>query len=117
MAEQLPAGEPSISLSREVGAFDSVAGRVALGDLSIRQQFARTVTWLFVMTNVLVMLGLAFIVWLDNGQLAAGTIKAGDRIIDAKVIMTLLGATTVQLGTVIYTIARAIFPVTPAGGL
>jgi hypothetical protein len=31
-------------------------------------------------------------------------------MVDQKVIMTVLGATTVQLGTVVYTITRAIFP-------
>ena len=100
---------PPVSLNSEVSDF---AREVALGDLDIRRRFARDVITLFVVTNVFVMIGLAFAFWQDCVQLAAHRISAADRIIDGKVVMALLGATTVQLGAVIYTIARAVFPTT-----
>ncbi len=100
------------SLDAVVGQFSgvAVADQVALGDLAIRTRFARTVMWLFAGANVFVMAGLGLVFWQDCVQLWAGAIKPEDRIIDGKVIMSLLGATTVQLGAVIYTITQAIFP-------
>jgi len=104
----------TFSLNTEVREFRSTADTIAIGDLEIRRNFANRVMALFALANVGALFGLAIVFWQDCHQLAAGLIKPSDRIIDGKVIMALLGATTVQLGTVIYTITRAIFP-TPAG--
>lgn len=100
---------PDVSLNQEVDEF-TTADRIAIGDLEIRKNFANRVMLLFAITNLGALIGLAVIFWQDCAQLAAGLTKPADRIIDGKVIMALLGATTVQLGTVIYTITRAIFP-------
>lgn len=104
--------ESPIGLDSEVKAFSglSVADQIALGDHEIRRKFAVYIIRLFIGANVFVMIGLGLAFWQDCVQLAARTIQPTDRIIDSKVIMTLLGATTVQLGTVIYTITKAIFP-------
>ncbi len=99
-----------LSLGREVGSFQTAADKVALGDLEIRKRFARDIMWLFVAANAFVFLALGVVFWRDGAQLAAHEVHADQRIIDAKVIMSLLGATTVQLGAAIYTITRAIFP-------
>ncbi|MBA3811392.1 MAG: hypothetical protein H0X27_07075 [Caulobacteraceae bacterium] len=108
-------GEPrAVDLGNEIRAFESVADKVALGDLDIRKRFARDIIALFIITNIFVMIGLGFVFWQDCIQLATRRIVPGDRIIDGKVVMALLGATTVQLGAVIYTIARAVFPVASA---
>ena len=98
-----------ISLDQEVDEF-TTADRIAIGDLEIRRNFANRVMVLFAIANVGVLIGLSIVFWQDCAQLAAHLIKPAERIIDGKVIMALLGATTVQLGTVIYTITRAIFP-------
>jgi hypothetical protein len=100
---------PRVDLGREENDF-TVPEQIALRDVAIRQRFASTVLWLFVATNAFVMAALGILYWQDVTQLTAGRIAPGDRIIDARVVITLLGATTVQLGTVIYTISRAIFP-------
>ena len=108
------ANPPSeVSLGEEVAAFRDVDAEVKRGDLDIRRRFARDVMLLFVATNVFVMAGLGWLALHESAALAAKTMTAADRIVDAGVVMTLLGATTVQLGTVIYTIARAIFPSSP----
>ncbi len=65
---------------------------------------------LFFVANLFVLIGLGIVFWQDCVQLAAKEINPNDRIVSGQVIMALLGATTVQLGTVIYTITRAIFP-------
>lgn len=109
----------SISLSAEVAEFETTADRIALGDLQIRKNFARDVMTLFAVANLFVMVGLGFVFWQDSAQLWAGNIKPTDRIVNGDVIIALLGATTIQLGTVIFTITRAIFQApnrTAAGG-
>jgi len=97
-------------LASEIRTFATVADEVARGDLAIRTRFARDIITLFALTNVVVLTGLGIAFWQDCVLLAGGRIRPGDRIIDGKVVMALLGATTVQLGAVIFTIARAIFP-------
>ena len=109
-------GGASVSLNQEVDAFTTIADKVALGDLDIRKQFARNVMALFAVANFFVLVGLGVVFWQDCAQLAAGRIKPGERIIDGQVVMAVLGATTVQLGAVIYTITRAIFPLPPGAG-
>ncbi len=66
--------------------------------------------WLFVISNVFVILGLGVAFWQDCAQPRDHLIKPSERIISSGVVMALLGATTVQLGTVILTITRALFP-------
>ena len=103
--------EADKKLSTEEELFSgSVDDQVALGDLGIRKDFAKNTMILFAISNVAVLIGLGIVIWLEAEQLAGGIIKPEQRIIDHRVIMALLGATTVQLGTVIFTIARAIFP-------
>ena len=99
-----------IGLGSEVSEFTTTADQVALGDLAIRQTFARSVVALFIGSNIFVLTGLGVVFWQDCLQLAAHQIGPAQRVIDGRVVMTLLGATTVQLGAVIFTIARAIFP-------
>ncbi len=101
---------PAVGLEGEIRSFETVADAVARGDLEIRRRFARDIITLFVATNVFVMIGLGIAFWQDCVLLTSGRIRPSERIIDGKVVMSLLGATTVQLGAVIFTIARAIFP-------
>lgn len=82
---------------------------IAIGDQEIRRQFAFYVIALFIGANIFVLVGLGIAYWQDCTLLRGNFVKPNERIIDSKVVMTLLGATTVQLGTVIYTITRAIF--------
>jgi hypothetical protein len=39
-----------------------------------------------------------------------GLVKSTERIIDSKVVMSLVGATTVQMGAILVTIASYLFP-------
>ena len=98
------------NLGDEVQSFRSVNDQIALGDLGIRKDFARNTMILFAISNVAVLIGLGILIGLESSQLADEIIMPEQRIVDHRVIMALLGATTVQLGTVIFTIARAIFP-------
>lgn len=108
--------EPTISLGDEKAHFRNVDDEVKRGDLAIRRQFARNVMLLFAATNIFVMVGLGWLSVHETTAIAAKLMLPADHIVDAKVVMALLGATTVQLGTVVYTVARAIFPVTGGTG-
>ncbi len=99
-----------VNLGQEIAGFASAADRVALGDLEIRKAFARNVVVMFAVANAFVLVGLGVVFWQDGLQLAARQVKPDERIINAQVIMAMIGATTVQLGAVIYTITRAVFP-------
>ena len=104
-----------VRLDKEVAQFETTADAIARGDLEIRKNFARNVMALFVISNLFVLIGLGLVFWQDVVQLAEGRIKPAERILSREVIMALLGATTIQLGTVIYTITRAIFPTQDRG--
>lgn len=104
-----------VNLSTVERSFRTPEQEIALGDLQIRKNFATRIMVVFAIANIFVLIGLYVVFRQDGLQLAAGQVKATERIVDGKVIMALLGATTVQLGTVIYTITRAIFPSAGAG--
>jgi hypothetical protein len=104
------AGESEISLNAEEKTFVSADDQVALGDLAIRKSFARNIIWLFTGVNVIVLIGVGLIFNADCQQISARQIAPAQRIISSHVVMALIGATTVQLGTVVLTIAQAIFP-------
>jgi hypothetical protein len=53
------------------------------------------------------------LVMLDEINIGWHLVTPGDRIITNQVIMTLLGATTVQVGTIAVIIARYLFPTGP----
>ena len=64
----------------------------------------------FVKANGLMLAVVAALVMLDEFNIAFHLITPGDRIITEKVIMALLGATTVQVGAIAALIARYLFP-------
>jgi hypothetical protein len=71
---------------------------------------ARSVVWTLIASNALTLLGLGVLVVLDQQNIAQSIIAPADRIVNNQVIMTLLGATTVQVGAVTAIIARYLFP-------
>jgi hypothetical protein len=88
------------ALEQEVASFSRrpVDDEVALGDLEIRKKVTTHILWLFAAANVVVLAGLAIIYYGDLSLLQVGKITPAERIINSNVVMTLLGATTVQLG-------------------
>src|SRR5687768_11067069 len=78
-----------VGLNKEIAKF-STADQIALGDLEIRRQFATQIIKLFVFSNLFVMLALGVCFWADYSQMASKLITQEHRIIDNRVIMTLL---------------------------
>jgi hypothetical protein len=83
--------------------------QVVFWDATIRRNISYWIMGLFGFVNLITM---GFIVWLaveDQNELAAKIIMPTDRVVDNQVLMTLLGATTVQLGTIAVIMARFVF--------
>jgi hypothetical protein len=106
-----------VSLRKEeelvVGRIYSVDEQIKLGDHDLRKWMATSIVWTFISGNIVTLLALGGLVWLDQMNIERKLVTAGDRIIDRQVIMTLLGATTVQVGAIAVIIARYLFPGRP----
>jgi hypothetical protein len=68
------------------------------------------IVWTFIGGNLVTLAALGALAWLDQTNIERGLIMSGDRIVTPQVIMTLLGATTVQVGAIAINIARYLFP-------
>jgi hypothetical protein len=93
----------------DVRASDSVQDRIAWSDATNRKTISLWIMWLFGTVNIIT---IAFIIWLavqDQTELAAKIILLADRVVNEQVVMSLLGATTVQLGTIAVIMTRSIF--------
>jgi hypothetical protein len=108
---------PEVGLTEVEEHGYSLEQTIALHHASLRQQDADLRKWMadrvipaFLWANGLTLTALAFLVALDEINIAWHLIAAGDRIITEKVIMALLGATTVQVGVIAAIIARYLFP-------
>jgi hypothetical protein len=88
----------------------TVAEQIALGDADLRQWMARRVGWTFVGLSIVTLAVLIWLVRLDQSKIGSHLISPADRIITSRVIMALLGATTVQLGTIAVIMAPYLFP-------
>jgi hypothetical protein len=94
----------------------SVADRVTLRDADLREWMANRVVPAFLKANGWTLIVLAVLVALDEVNLVLHLVPAGERIVSEKVIMALLGATTVQVGAIALAIARYLFPGRPRDG-
>ncbi len=64
---------------------------------------------LFGATNLFMLVLIIWLAKIDQAQLAGHLISATDRLVDNQVLIALLGATTVQLGTVAVIMAKYVF--------
>lgn len=88
----------------------TVPEQIALRDQSLREWMAKVVIPAFLKANGWTLAALGALVVLDEFNVGFHLIAPGNRIITDKVIMALLGATTVQVGAIAYAIARYLFP-------
>jgi hypothetical protein len=110
MSGTTPGLSPAVQLE-DVERGLSVKDRIALGDASIRRQIAIVVLSLFAITNVLSVVFVGVLYYFDQRDIADHLIPATARVITPAVVMSLLGATTVQLGAIAVIMARGIFNV------
>ena len=93
----------------------AVSDKIALGELQMRTDVAKNIMKLFVTTNIFVLGLLLLIFSVDIYFTRINLIGAGDRIVTENVLMALLGATTVQVGTIMVSISAYLFPRRQAG--
>jgi len=93
----------------ELDATPSVSDQVLLSDAQTRKVLSRQIMNMFVIVNGFTLVLLAGLVLLDQYDLAVRLVKPGDRLVGEQVLIALLGATTVQLGTIAVIMARYVF--------
>ena len=109
------APRPALRLSLAEGPFSgpSVADQIALSDARVRARVSYAIITAFLVVNLATLLGLYIIYTADAADLRAKLVAPGQRVIDSRVVMTLLGATTVQLGSMAVIMAKYLFPLPP----
>jgi len=95
----------------------SIAERIALADAHVRRRIAYSIMGLFAAVNLATLVFVYLLFCADQADLAQKLIGPGDRIVNASVVMTLLGATTVQLGSAMLIMARFVFRPVDRGGV
>ena len=93
----------------------SVDDKIALSDAQIRveeqeqrKEMAKAFQSLFVGLNIIVLIIVIILLFVDQYNITR-TMPI-DRLVTTEVLMSLIGATTVQLGTIMLTIANYVFP-------
>ncbi len=79
-------------------------------DASLRRAITYGIVGAFLFVNVLTTLGIGWIYSNDQAELAKHLVTPPDRIITTSIVVTAVGATTVQLGALALLIGRFLFP-------
>ncbi|MGH8476524.1 MAG: hypothetical protein ACRERS_08330 [Methylococcales bacterium] len=77
---------------------------------SLRRMMTEEVLPLFKVINRYVLLFVGLAMMIDTVLIATGSIQADQRLINTEVIMALIGAATVQVGSIVFTISAYLFP-------
>lgn len=107
-----PAGSPQpLSVLSNVAQVP-VADRIALSDAGLRKLVAVAIVFAFLVVNGAVLWGIWLVFQKDIDLLtrAGSNFTAADRLGTTNLLMTLVGATTVQLGALIVLIGKYLFP-------
>jgi hypothetical protein len=101
------AAQPLSGVTSQSGT--SVRDRIAWQDAGVRKFVALAVVATFVVANGLILWGVWLIFQAEMTALTAKVYTAHDRIITAELLMTLVGATTVQLGALTILMGKYVF--------
>ena len=107
-AIRLPVGITVETLSGVSEEF-SVADKIALGDAQMRKLVSFWIMILFGAVNGFTLVFIAWLACVDQHELKIQMIYPGERLVTAQLVMALLGATTVQLGTISVIMAKYVF--------
>ena len=100
-----------ISLAKEESKL-----RIIESEQQLRELLIKRMIWLFSIANLFVFVALSICYYFDIRMMYEDKMVAEERLISGQVIMTIVGATTVQLGTLIITAAGYLFPKKGKGG-
>lgn len=78
-------------------------------ETAIRKYAANRALTVFIVCNFVVLLAVIFGAYVDYVFISEKVLMPDQRLISEKVILTIIGATTVQLGAVIWAIYRYLF--------
>ncbi len=104
---ELEIGPPLLPVARFIAEGELEIHR---GDLIIRQDAAKQILRIFSITNITVLGFLILLFAADVWLVYTGSEPATARIIDRGVVKTLIGATVVQVGTIMLAMSRYLFP-------
>lgn len=82
-------------------------------EFTLKSGFTNSILTLFAVANFAILIIVGVLIWRDWVFLSTKVITSTEQTINDNVIMTLIGATTVQVGTAVLTITRSIFAHTP----
>jgi hypothetical protein len=90
----------------------STAEKIALSDAGLRKVVAVAIVLAFLAVNGAVLWGIWVVFQKDIDLLtrAGSNFTAADRLVTTNLLMTLVGATTVQLGALIVLMGKYLFP-------
>jgi len=86
------------------------AARLALGEHELRRDLASSIQRAFLIGNLAVWILIVVLLVVDIVMIATGREKPADRVIDRGVVKTLVAATAVQVGLIMVTISKNLFP-------
>ncbi len=88
----------------------SIGEKIALNDARVRTHVSYAVAGAFVLANMLTLAGVAYIFREDNRNIVAKLITPSERVITSPVVMTIIGATTIQLGALALAMGKYLYP-------
>ncbi len=100
----------TVGLSLAEAEFHPVADRIALSDARVRANISYAIIAAFLVVNLATLLGLYLIYNSDAAELRTKLVAPDQRVINTRVVIALLGATTVQLGSMAVIMAKYLFP-------
>jgi hypothetical protein len=87
----------------------TVVEHINYGTFELKASMARRLMYLFIGTNVFVALLVCFLAWLDWHMINIDQKYVGGRLIDRSVVMSLIGATTIQVGVIAISLFGSLF--------
>jgi hypothetical protein len=105
-----PRGEVLNLTSEEDRAVGAVVGWAERRTQYLREWVAAAIMVIFIVANGATLWIVLSLVGVDQHNIASKLITPADRVITNQVIMTLLGATAVQVGAIAAIIAQYLFP-------
>lgn len=88
---------------------ERIIERIKAEEHGIRKDMARRISWLFLIGNLFVIIVISVSFYYDITLLQENKISSEGRLVDAKVLMALIGATTVQVGALMLSISGYFF--------
>ncbi|MDH3790309.1 MAG: hypothetical protein OEU09_01720 [Rhodospirillales bacterium] len=94
----------------------NVEDEIALRELQLRITTAERILKLFTIANGFVLAFVIVLLLADWFLIGKGLAKVDQRVVDKEVLMALLGATTIQVGAIMFSISAYLFPKKQDGG-